>query len=268
MKKIKISEMEDILEKVYSNPRARKNQVPLFLGNPGLGKTSIIKEFAKKKGVNCLVELASTKLPHEFSGIAIPDHETKTMVYFNYQKLLDLKDGDILFLDEILNANPAILAAFLTVLQDRTLPSGEKLNDIMIVAASNPQGMTPLTPQIKQRFIWWELILDKKEFTDYFEKRYNFTKLGVTVLNNLYTIVQKEEFKQGHNFNSPRSVDDAVHSIIYNIPTPFDEVEVLLNNSFIENTLTEPIETKNKTYEVNEKIPFLEFYRAINKIEI
>ena len=51
MKKIK-----EILEKVYNNQELRKSVVPLFIGNPGLGKTVFIEEFAKSKNAQ-LVEL-------------------------------------------------------------------------------------------------------------------------------------------------------------------------------------------------------------------
>lgn len=66
MKKVK-----EVLEKVYTNPELRKSIVPLFIGNPGLGKTVMIEEFAKEKGAT-LVELITSQMsPFEISGIAI-----------------------------------------------------------------------------------------------------------------------------------------------------------------------------------------------------
>ena len=40
-----------ILDKVYNNLELRKTIVPLFIGNPGLGKTVMIEQFAKEQGV-------------------------------------------------------------------------------------------------------------------------------------------------------------------------------------------------------------------------
>ena len=54
-----MNQMKSVLEKVYENKELRKTIVPLFIGNPGLGKTVIIEEFAKEKGVE-LVELITS----------------------------------------------------------------------------------------------------------------------------------------------------------------------------------------------------------------
>ena len=66
-----MNQMKSVLEKVYENKELRKTIVPLFIGNPGLGKTVIIEEFAKEKGVE-LVELITSQMsPFEISGIAM-----------------------------------------------------------------------------------------------------------------------------------------------------------------------------------------------------
>ena len=47
-----MNNIKSILEKVYNNEELRQTIVPLFISNPGIGKTAIIYEFAKEKGVN------------------------------------------------------------------------------------------------------------------------------------------------------------------------------------------------------------------------
>jgi len=74
--------IKEVLEKVYNNDSLRRTIVPLFIGDPGLGKTVVIQEFAKEKGVK-LVELITSQMsPFEISGIAMPDKETKKMTYY------------------------------------------------------------------------------------------------------------------------------------------------------------------------------------------
>ena len=66
-----MNQMKSVLKKVYENKELRKTIVPLFIGNPGLGKTVIIEEFAKEKGAE-LVELITSQMsPFEISGIAM-----------------------------------------------------------------------------------------------------------------------------------------------------------------------------------------------------
>ena len=82
-----MKDINEILEKTYTNKELRQSIVPLFIGNPGLGKTVLIEEFAKKKKAN-LVELITSQMsPFEISGIAMPDKESKKMTYFNFDKL-------------------------------------------------------------------------------------------------------------------------------------------------------------------------------------
>jgi MoxR-like ATPase len=149
-----MKQIKEILEKVYENKELRKRIVPLFISNPGLGKSQIVYEFAKEKNATLVELIASQISPFEVSGICIPSHNKERMVYYDYDRIDNLKDGDILFFDELLSANPVVLSACLTLIEQRRTISGKDLPEIMIVAAANPQGMAPLSPAIKERFLW------------------------------------------------------------------------------------------------------------------
>jgi len=230
-----MNKIKDVLAKVYDNESLRRSIVPLFIGDPGLGKTVIIQDFARERGVK-LVELITSQMsPFEISGIAMPDKETKKMTYFNFDKLENLKDGDILFFDELLNGNPVVLNACLTILEQRKFISGKSLPNIMIIAAANPQGMTPLTPQIKERFVWYTVKYDKSMWIDFMVKKYKISK---RIGNLLSSMIVDEEFTS-NNFNTPRSIDKAVNMIIHDVPTPYDSIirpilEEMIKNPFEE----------------------------------
>ena len=66
-----MKQIRKVLEGIYSDLDLRRTCIPLFLSSPGLGKTSVVNQFAKDKGVKCFPVIASTKMPHEFSGCAI-----------------------------------------------------------------------------------------------------------------------------------------------------------------------------------------------------
>ena len=63
--------IKEILPKIYNNKELRRKVVPLFIGDPGLGKTVMIEEFAKEKGVQLIELITSQMSPFEISGIAM-----------------------------------------------------------------------------------------------------------------------------------------------------------------------------------------------------
>ena len=128
-------------------------------------KSTIARQFAEAKGVHFEKITLSQRMPNEVVGGVMPNSETKTWEVYDSSELSKLKDGDILFFDEVFNGTlKQTLDALLNLLEDRTLPKGKKLADVMIVAASNPQGLINLTPQIKQRFERENLKFNAEEF--------------------------------------------------------------------------------------------------------
>jgi hypothetical protein len=255
--------IKEILAKTYDNDSLRRSIVPLFIGNPGLGKTVLIQEFAKERGVN-LVELITSQMsPFEISGIAMPDKDTKKMTYYNFDKLEDLKDGDILFFDELLNGNPVVLNACLTILEQRRFISGKNLPNIMICAAANPQGMSPLTPQIKERFIWYPTKYNSSMWISYMTEKYSITK---SIGKKLSSLIVNEEFN-GNNFNTPRSIDKALSMLIHEVPTPYETIVLPLVSEHIENPFEEPVElSKEKDLVPGEMIKWIDLIKLKFKV--
>jgi len=257
-----MKEVKEILEKVYKNEELRKSVVPLFIGNPGLGKTVMIDAFAKEKGVT-LVELITSQMsPFEISGIAMPDKDSKKMTYFNFDKLENLKDGDILFFDELLNGNPIVLNACLTILEQRRFISGKPLPNIMIVAAANPQGMSPLTPQIKERFIWYDVKFDQPMWIKYMTNKYGVTP---SIGNKLANLIKNEQFT-GNNFYTPRSIDKAVNMLINGVETPYKKELLPILQEPIKNPFNEEVNLGDRMLMPNEMISWIDIMKLKNKV--
>ena len=66
-----MNKIKPVLEGIYSNKSLRSRVVPLFMGNPGNAKTTVITEFAKEKGVHLELFLTSSKSPFEIDGIGM-----------------------------------------------------------------------------------------------------------------------------------------------------------------------------------------------------
>lgn len=141
-------------------------------------------------------------MPSEVSGITMPDQETKSMQIFDHARLASLKDGDILFFDELLQAPQAVLSACLTLIQERRMMSGKKLPDIMIVAAANPlRSPTLIVESIRQRFMFIDLQWDSEAWAEYI-----FQKYGVQPSLSLIANIKSSD-KDGDKWNrlTPRT---------------------------------------------------------------
>jgi len=270
-----MKQIKPVLEGIYKDLSLRKRVVPIFMGNPGLGKTFLVNEFvqfANENKVNFIdffntneinpkvIEYIGSQVsPLEISGIGIPDKDLKTMVYYNFDKLTKLKDGDILFFDELPNSNPSVFNALLTLIENRVMMSGDKLPDIMIIAAGNYQGLTPMTPQIKRRFIWYDVKFNSDMWKNFMLKKYN---MPFEISNKLCELIKNEEFT-GYNFNTPADLDKATEMIIKNVYTPYEKMIKPILQTLIENKDEDILlsECENRIWKLGEMISWLELIK-------
>lgn len=188
--------------------KRRDEIVPLFLGAPGIGKTQAVYEFAEKHNRKVVEIIASQILPSEVSGITMPDEKTGSMRVFDHARLSSLEDGDILFFDELWQADTHVLSACLTLIQERRMMSGKKLPDVLIVAAANPSVTPKMIPaSIRQRFITIKIEFDKYEFSEYIKDKYNI-KLDGNILNRIVSD------SNSWNFVTPRVVEKLIRLAI------------------------------------------------------
>lgn len=251
----------DVLTKTYDNSILRQNTVPLFMSSPGMGKTSLIKQFAKDKGVRLLKITLSQRMPNEVVGGLMPDKDSKTWEVYVSHELKTLKDGDILFFDEVFNGTlKQTLDALLNLLEDRMLPDGTHLADVMIVAASNPQGLINLTPQIKERFIRYDLKFDAVEFQTYLKDKYAMPN---TISKHLCTLINKETFElsgsDSWNYFTPRSIEKAIMQIGCGGDSPYEDLLI----PFLAEQIILPGDVPALNAKAEDKIQFIELLKII-----
>lgn len=176
-----------------------------LMSDPGLSKTSQCKQWCEEHGRQYFEFITSQRMPSEISGMAMPDADTKRMKIYDFDYLLDMKDGDVLAFDEFTNGNIMTLNACLTLIQERNMMSGRKLPSILIVAMGNPQGKCDMLPQTKQRFLWLNVKFDKETWCDWIKK-----ELNVVPTRKLIDII-KSTYKSGfgiqdYNYMTARTV--------------------------------------------------------------
>lgn len=281
------SMVKPILEEMYD---LRSELVPCFIGDPGIGKTQGLYEFAKDKGVNVVTFILSNTVPSEVSGIRMPDKDTKKMEVFDDMRMASLKDGDILFFDEILEAPPMLWSACLTLIQDRIMASGRKLPDVFIVAASNNVAAPAIIPaSTRDRFQFIELHFDWPHWRKWFKDKYGVQpspqlRDAIQGDSSTYNILTPRRvtklykwLKEKDNTIRRKVISDMFNSVVTTalvdmvnyVPTPKEQVfNALESMSFIapasfENmTLTEILEALQKLPEWEEiaaKLSSIEF---------
>ena len=255
-------EILNILEKVYASKHLRQTMVPCFMSSPGQGKSKTIKAFADSVGKKMVKITLSQRMPNEVIGMLFPDLQNNEMVALDSKDLLSLKDGDILFFDEMFNGTlKQTLDAVLNFLEDRILMSGRPLADVMIVAASNPEGMIPLTPQIKERVVLYNIAFKAGDFNRYLIDKYYMPD---NVAAHLGSIVQKESFSDINkwNYNSARSVEKAISAIGRDVPHP-NETEI---RTALKGLVELPIDLPEIDKAKGDKIPYIDLLTEILKI--
>lgn len=253
-------QMLDVLSKTYDNPILRRTTVPLFMSNPGIGKTKIIEKFAKDKGVKMKKITLSQRMPNEVVGGMMPDANSKTWEVYDSCELQTLKDGDVLFFDEVFNGTlKQTLDALLNLLEDRTLPSGKKLADVLIVAASNPQGLINLTPQIKQRFEREDLKFNAEEYQNYLKNKYGTPE---SISSGICTLINKEKFELNEwNFITPRSVEKALNKIGCDLVSNYDDLLLPL----LKKTIEAPLDIVKLGVKKGDQVEYLSILKLLVK---
>lgn len=127
-----------------------RSPMPHLEGPPGCGKSSVLEDMAVRLGVNIHIINVSRLSPLEVEGIQMPHTSGEDMVL----KMLpatfwtQLKEGDILALDEFLRGFPEVYNALLDILTSRKA-GPFRLPKVFIVGASN--SATAYDPALEDR---------------------------------------------------------------------------------------------------------------------
>lgn len=129
--------LEKIL-KLYAMAMAGQVRSPLphLFGPPGCGKSTVVEQAAQLLGVNLHVINVSRISPLELEGIQMPIEDNSKLHLLTATFWTQLKEGDILLLDEFLRGFPEVYNGLLDILTARKV-GGFALPNVFIIGASN-----------------------------------------------------------------------------------------------------------------------------------
>ena len=148
-------------------------RVPVLLwGGAGLGKSSAVREMATAAGLLCETVIASIREPSDFAGLPIVAEGGKTVSFAppSWAERLSSAGSGVLFLDEISTAPPAVQAALLRVVLERTVGDLALPDEVSVVAAANPPEQAAdgwdISPPLANRFCHLDWDLQAGEWAD------------------------------------------------------------------------------------------------------
>lgn len=178
MLKVSIASLPSVIELAH-----KSNNNVLVVGNPGVGKSSVIEAMASDK-VRVTTMTGSSTIEEYVNGIPQVSKSGDVLEYISPRWFADMcewadehTDADeyqILFLDEFNTADPQVLKTFLTILSERRIPTLNKSlpDHVVLVAAMNPNDQNDTDKLIRpmaSRFMVLSIESDKAAYKNYIE---------------------------------------------------------------------------------------------------
>jgi MoxR-like ATPase len=155
--------------------------VPLIIGEAGIGKTSLVKKICKSDNYHLVNIDANLLKEGEIGGLPLVENgRTK---YATHYKLIEVEEairdneynGVLLFIDELNRCEHAVQQELMNLILNREINGYKLADNVKIVAAMNPSnkydGFEDSDYQVvdmdraqEDRFVWVELSSDIKEW--------------------------------------------------------------------------------------------------------
>ncbi|MGL5148990.1 MAG: ATP-binding protein [Clostridium sp.] len=155
-------------------------EVPLLLGESGIGKTALVKQIARDGGYKLVTIDANLLKEGEIGGL--PTVSNGETIYATHHKLVEITksiygDGKkvLLFIDELNRCDHAVQQELMNLILNREINGYELSEDVKIIAAMNPSNkydnyrdsnyeVVEMDQAQEDRFVWVEMESDLKEW--------------------------------------------------------------------------------------------------------
>lgn len=236
-KKLKIQDL-DVVEATSVIERVLKTTiVPFLWGPPGIGKSTIVRDIAKKNNWELIDLRLSLLNPVDLRGLPVIDKEKKQADWYPpaFLPKYDSKKTGILFLDEINLAPLSVQAAAYQLILDKKVGEYKFPPHWRIIAAGNREtdkaNVYKLSAPLANRFVHFNLTFNLNSWRDWAERSnvrpeiIDFLILRPALLMQMPTDSQKafptprswaftSDLLEAFGFDSEGGVTDHLHHVI------------------------------------------------------
>jgi MoxR-like ATPase len=136
-------------------------------GAPGIGKSSIVRDFAREHGLDLKIVMLSQIEAVDLRGLPALDHETRRTTWYTPEFLP--RDGQgILFLDELSAAEPRLQVAAYQLILDRRVGEYQLPDGWWVVGAGNAPDEGAIAydmgTALADRLVHFKVVPDPKEW--------------------------------------------------------------------------------------------------------
>ena len=138
---VNIPELKEILEN-YLDADATINYAIKIVGHPGIGKSDIVRQTAKKKNFLFIDTRLAFKENIDLGGYPVPDHDAQKMIYYRPgfippDQVPEGHDGILWFLDEANRAHPTVIQTLFQIITEKICGEHQLADRTFIVLAGN-----------------------------------------------------------------------------------------------------------------------------------
>lgn len=240
-------ELKDILDTILfkiPNP-----QVPYIHGAPGIGKSQMIAQIAKERGIELIdIRLANCADSGDIRGLPTfnvdKNDDTKKRTIWSLPEMFptDPNWKGIIFFDEFNLAQPSVMSACYQLILDRQIGNYKLPDGAVMVAAGNPRDCNinaeDLPQALKNRFKHYYLQEDIKPWIVWATKNNVNTDL-ITFLSTVgseFFMDIKRMNSQANEFGTPRTW--AAVSDILNLTDISLDLKMQIINGYVGNAAT------------------------------
>ena len=146
---VTVRDLGDILDK-YLEADSQVNYAIKIVGHPGIGKSEIVKQTARKKNYYFIDTRLAFKENIDLGGYPVPDHADQRMIYYRPKFIppVDIPmgyNGILWFLDEANRAHPTVIQTLFQIITERRCGEHDLPDKTAIVLSGNLGEMDQTT---------------------------------------------------------------------------------------------------------------------------